>query len=308
VSDSDPPLHPLISVSVRPTADHDREKFGRALNGLAEQDPSLAISTQSTDGRAVLGGTSETQLESACDQISREFQIELVIDEQRVIYLETISRTSEAEGKYIRQVGGHGNYGHVKLRLEPDQRGSGIRFVNETKESQIPPEFIEPINRGILEAARQGILAGYEMVDFSAVLYDGSFHLEDSNGMAFKFAGSIAFKEAARKAFPIVLEPMMSIEAEVPEKYLGIVIGEINARLGRIEGAEHRDSSVTVQATIPLSELLRSSARGAASYRMRFAGYEPASRGGWNRDDGPGVTANKPEGPRAGRGSATAEP
>jgi elongation factor G len=287
--------------------DGDQEKLARALSRLADENPSLTVSMESTDGRVVLGGTSEPQLESICDRISREYQIELFIDKPKVIYLETIRRTFEAEGKYIRQTGGHGNYGHVKLRLEPGPRGSGYQFVNETKETQIPAEFIEPVNLGILEAARLGILAGYEMVDFRAILYDASFHPEDSNEMAFKFAGSIALKEAARKAFPIVMEPVMSIEAEFPEKYLSSVVGGMNDRRGRIESMEHRNDSVAVQATIPLAELLRSSTYGAAGYRMRFAGYEPAPRGDWNRDNGAGVTANKPDGPRTRKGSASAE-
>jgi len=307
VSDSDPPTRPLLSVSIQPVADDDQKKLAHALSRLADENPIMTVSTDSTDGRVILGVTSESQLESMCDQFSREYEIELLIDEPRVIYVETIQRASEAEGKYIRQVGGHGNYGHVKLRLEPSDSGCGNQFINETKDSQIPAEFIEHVNLGILEAAKLGILAGYEMVNFRAILYDSSFHPEDSNKMAFKFAGSIAFKEAARKAFPIVMEPVMSIEAEVPEKYLNRVVGEMNDRRGRIEGMEHRNGSVTVQATIPLAELLRSSKHGAASYQMRFAGYEPVPHGGWNRDDGAGVTANKPDGPRTGRGSASAE-
>lgn len=307
MSGSDPPLRPLISVAVRPATDDDREKFEQALSDFAPQDPSLTVSTEFADGRAVLSGTGELQLESVCDQMLREFQIELLIDEPKVIYLETIRRTSEAEGKYIRQVGGHGNYGHVKLRLEPGQRGSGFQFVNETKESQIPPEFIEPVNLGILEATRQGVLAGYEMVDLRAVLYDASCHAEDSNEMAFKFAGSIAFKEAARKASPIILEPVMSIDVEVPEEHSGSVIRELNDRRGRIEDVEHQNGSVAIQAFVPLAELLRSSKNRRPNYPMRFARYEPAPPGGWNDGDGAGVTANKPKGPRTGRGSAAAE-
>jgi elongation factor G len=304
----DPPTRPLLSVSINPTMDGDQEKLARALSHLADENPSLTVSTESTDGRVVLGVTSESQLESVCDQISREFQIELLIDEPKVIYLETIRRTFEAEGKYIRQTGGHGNYGHVKLRLEPGDSGSGYRFVNETKDGQIPAEFIEPVNLGILEAARLGILAGYEMVDFRAVLYDGSYHAEDSNEMAFKFAGSIAFKEAARKALPIVLEPVMSIEAEYPEIPLGDIVGYLNRLRGRIESTECSDGWVTIQAIVPLAELLQASANGGPVYPMRFAGYEPAPRSGWNRDDGAGVTANKPDRPRTRGGVASAWP
>ncbi len=288
--------------------DGDQQKLARALSRLADEIPSLTVSTNSTDGRVVLGVMSESQLESMCDQFSREYKIELLVDEPRVIYLETIPRTSEAEGRYIRQVGGHGNYGQVKLRLEPGPRGSGYQFANETAEGQIPQEFIEPIDRGIREAARLGILAGYGVVDFRAVLYDGSYHAEDSTELAFRFAGSIAFKEAARKASPIVLEPVMSVEAEVPEKYLSSVVREMNDRRGRIEGVDNRNASVAIQATIPLAELLQSSARGRPAYPMRFAGYEPAPHGGWGGSDGSGVTANKPEGPRTRGGVASAWP
>jgi elongation factor G len=308
MSDSDPPTRPFISVSVRPATDGDQEKLARALSHLADEDPSLTVSTESLDGRVVLGGTSESQLESVCDQISRELQIGLLIDEPKVIYLETIRRTSEAEGKYIRQVGGHGNYAHVKLRLERGRQGSGYQFVNETKESLIPRAFIEPINLGITEAARRGILAGCEIVDFRAVLYDGSFHAEDSNEMAFKFAGSIAFKEAARKASPVVLEPVMSIEAEVPEKLLSNLVGYLNNLRGRIESMEPIDGWVTIQAIVPLAEMLRSSANGGPVYPMRFAGYEPAPPNGWNNSGEAGVTANKPDGPRGRSGSTSAKP
>jgi elongation factor G len=308
MTNSDPPTRPLLSVSIHPVTDGDQEKLARALSRLADEDPSLTVSTESTDGRVVLGVTSESQLESMCDQISREYQIELLIDEPRVIYVETIRRASEAEGRYIRQVGGHGNYGHVKLRLEPSDSGSGNQFINETKDSQIPAEFIEPVNLGILEAARLGILAGYEMVNFRVILYDGSFHPEDSNKMAFKFAGSTAFKEAARKASPIVLEPVMSIETEVPEKLLSNLVGHLNSLRGRIESMEHSGGWVTIQAIVPLAELLQSGANGGPVYPMRFAGYEPAPHGDWSGSDGAGVTANKPDGPRTRGGVASAWP
>jgi elongation factor G len=298
----------LISVSIRPAADDDREIFERALNGIAQQDPSLVISTEFTDGRIVLSGAGESQLQSVCDQISRELQIELLIDEPKVIYLETIRRVSEAEGKYIRRTGGLGNYGHVKLRLEPGRQGSGYQFVNETAEGQIPQEFVEQVNLGILEAARHGILAGNEIVDFRAVLYDGSCHADDSNEMAFRFAGSIAFKDAARKASPVVLEPVMSVEAEVPEELLSGLVGYLNSLRGRMESTERGDGWVTVQAIVPLAELLQSNANGGPVYPIRFAGYEPASPNGWNNGHEAGVTANKPDGPRGRSGSVSAKP
>jgi elongation factor G len=196
----------------------------------------------------------------------------------------------------------------VKLRLEPGEPGSGYQFSSEIREGQIPPEFIEPVGRGVREAANHGVLAGHEMVDLRAILYDGSYHAKDSNAMAFMIAGSIAFKEAAAKAFPIVLEPVMSVEAAVPERYLGDTVGDLNRRRGRIEGMEHQNAAVTIHAIVPLAEVLRSSAHGRLNYPMRFARYEPAPRRGWNGSDGVGVTANKPEGPRTGGGFASADP
>jgi elongation factor G len=308
VSDSGTPIRPVISVSVSLNTEGDPEHFQRALNRFVQEDPTLKISALSADGHAIICGMSESHLEMACDRISCELQIELDIGNPKVIYLETIRRNSEAEGKYIRQTGGGGNYAHVWLRLEPGEPGSGCQFANEIREGQIPPEFIEPIMRGVLEAANHGILAGYEMVDLRAILCDGSYHAEDSNAMAFTIAGSIAFKEAAHKAFPIVLEPVMSVEAAVPEKYLGDVVGDLNRRRGRIERMEHQNAAVTIHAILPLAEVLRSSEHGRLNYPMRFARYEPAPRRGGNGSDGVGVTANKPEGPRTGRGFASAEP
>jgi elongation factor G len=184
----------------------------------------LKISALSPGGHAIIRGMSESHLETVCDRVSRELQIEINIGGPKVIYVETIRRRSEAEGKYIRQTGGSGNYGYVKLRLEPGEPGSGYQFSSEIREGQIPLEFIEPVSRGVSGAASGGILAGYEMVDLRAVLCDGSYHTEDSNAMAITIAGSIAFKEAACRASPIVLEPVMSVEAVVPEKYLGDVV------------------------------------------------------------------------------------
>ncbi len=267
----------------------------------------MKISALSPGGHAIIRGMSESHLETVCDRVSRELQIEINIGGPKVIYVETIRRSSEAEGKYIRQTGGSGNYGHVKLRLEPGEPGSGYQFCSEIREGQIPPEFIEPVIRGALGAASGGILAGYEMVDLRAILCDGSYHTEDSNAMAFTIAGSIAFKEAACKASPIVLEPVMSVEAVVPEKSLGAVVGDLNRRRGRIEGMERQNAAVTIHAIVPLAEVLGSSSHGRLNYPMRFARYEPAPRRGWNGSDGVGVTANKPESPRTGRGFATAD-
>ena len=308
MSDSGAPSRAIISVSVSPRTESDRENFQSVLSRLAEEDPTLKILLPSADGRATIRGMSESDLEAVCDRISRELQIELDIGKPKVIYLETIRRISEAEGKYIRQTGGHGNYGHVRLRLEPGESGSGFQFVNEIREGQIPQEFVGAISNGILDAAIRGTLAGFEMVDLRAVLYDGSYHEKDSNEMAFKFAGSIAFKEAARKTSPIVLEPVMSVEVEVAEENLSDAVGDLRGRRGRIEDVKHRGTRVIYYAIVPLAELLRSSALGRPKYSMHFAGYEPAPPKDLNDSDGAGVPANKPEGPRTGRGFASAEP
>jgi elongation factor G len=251
---------------------------------------------------------SETHLHAVCDLVLHKCQFVLGVGELEVIYLETIRRNSEGEGKYIRQTGGHGNYGHVKLRLDPGRPGSGYQFANEIKGGQIPPEFVEPVRLGVLGAAHHGILAGFEMVDLRVVLYDGSYHDKDSNELAFMNAGSIAFREAARKAIPIVLEPVMSVEVKVAEKHLAGVIDDLKRRRGRIDAVECHDATAEVHAIVPLAEMLLTSTHGRPEYPMHFEGYEPAQRGDPNNGDGAGVTANRPEGPRTGRGSAFAEP
>lgn len=308
MSDSGTPIRPVISMAVSPKIDGERENFQRVLNALIDEDPTLNISVLPADGKAIIRGMSESHLEAACDRISRELQTELDIGQPKIIYLETIRCSSEAEGKYIRQTGGRGNYGHVKLRLEPGEPGSGCKFASEIKDSQISPEFIEPIRHGVREAASHGIIAGYEMADLHVVLCDGSYHEKDSNEVAFKIAGSTAFKEAARNASPIILEPVMSVEIEVAEENLSSAVSDLRGRRGRIEDVKHRGALVIYSAIVPLAELLRSSALGRLDSPILFAGYEPAPRSGWNDSDEAGVTANKPEGPRIGRGFAAVEP
>ena len=288
--------------------DGDQQKLARALSRLADEIPSLTVSTDSMDGRVVLGVMSESQLESMCDQFSREYKIEFLVDEPRVIYLETIRRTSEAEGRYIRQVGGHGNYGHVKLRLEPGPRGAAINSSTKLPKAK---SHRNSLNQSTVALTRPQDLAFWPATRWLISVpfcMTAAITPKIQTELAFRFAGSIAFKEAARKASPIVLEPVMSVEAEVPEKYLSSVVREMNDRRGRIEGVDNRNASVAIQATIPLAELLQSSARGRPAYPMRFAGYEPAPHGGWGGSDGSGVTANKPEGPRTRGGVASAWP
>jgi elongation factor G len=275
---------PVIAVAVEPKTKTDQEKMGLALSKLAQEDPTFKVHTDPDSGQTIISGMGELHLEIIVDRMMREYKVEANVGKPQVAYRETIRKASEAEGKYIRQTGGSGNYGHAKIRLEPNEAGKGYEFVNDTKGGSIPKEFIKPIDQGIREAMQGGILAGYEMVDVKATLYDGSYHDVDSNEMAFKIAGSIAFKEAARKASPVLLEPVMAVEVVVPEEYMGTIIGDLNSRRGRIEGMEHRAGSQVIKSHVPLSEMfgyatqMRSQTQGRATYSMHFARYEEAPR------------------------------
>ena len=255
-----------------------------ALARLAEEDPTFKVRTDIDSGQTIISGMGELHLEILVDRMKREHKVEANVGEPKVAFRETIRKVSEAEGKYIRQTGGSGNYGHAKIRLEPNEPGKGVEFINEIRGGTVPKEYIKPIEHGIREAALGGILAGYELVDFKAILYDGSYHEVDSNEMAFKIAGSLAFKEAARKASPVLLEPVMAVEVTVPEEHMGTIIGDINSRRGRIEGMEHVGGSQVIKAMVPLKEMfgyvndIRSSTQGRASYSMQFARYEEAPR------------------------------
>jgi elongation factor G len=275
---------PVISVAVEPKTKGDQEKMGMALARLADEDPTFKVRTDEESGQTIISGMGELHLEILVDRMKREHKVEANVGEPRVAFRETIRKTSEAEGKYIRQTGGSGNYGHVKIRLEPNEPGKGFEFIDAIKGGVVPKEYIKPTEQGIREALHNGVLAGYEVVDFKATLYDGSYHDVDSNEMAFKIAGSMAFKEAARKASPVLLEPMMAVEVTVPEEHMGTIIGDINSRRGRIEGMEHVGGSQVIKAMVPLKEMfgyvndIRSSTQGRASYSMQFARYEEAPR------------------------------
>jgi elongation factor G len=295
---------PVISVAVSPRNEGDREKFLRALSILVQEDPSIRIKTVSADETTILSGMNELNLEVSCERLLREFKLQLEIGEPTVIYLETVRKSAEAEGKYIRQTGGAGNYGHVKIRVEPNEAGKGFEFVNDIKGGVVPREYIKPTEQGIREALQGGVLAGYEIVDVKATLFDGSYHEVDSNEMAFKIAGSMAIKEAARKATPVLLEPVMSVEVVVPEEYKGTIIGDLNSRRGRIEGMEQRAGSQVIKALVPLAEIL-GYGRGRFYHSIQFFAYEAAPWRDWLGGDGAGVTANKPTGPKAGSGSAS---
>jgi elongation factor G len=265
----------VISVAIEPKTKADQEKMGVALARLADEDPTFKVRTDEESGQTIISGMGELHLEILVDRMKRE---------PKVAFRETIRKKAEAEGKYIRQTGGSGNYGHCKLRIEPNTPGAGYEFINEIKSGSVPKEYIKPIDQGVQGAIELGILAGYPLVDIKVTLFDGSYHEVDSNEMAFKFAGSIAFKEAARKASPVLLEPVMAVEVTVPEEHMGTIIGDINSRRGRIEGMEHLAGSQVIKAIVPLKEMfgyvndIRSSTQGRASYSMQFARYEEAPR------------------------------
>jgi len=275
---------PVIAVAVEPKTKSDQEKMGIALGKLAQEDPTFKVNTDPDSGQTIIAGMGELHLEILVDRMMREFNVQANVGKPQVAYRETIRKQAQAEGKYIRQTGGSGQYGHVKIRLEPNDPGKGYEFVNEVVGGVIPKEFIKPVDQGIKEAMEGGVLAGYEMVDVKATLYDGSYHDVDSNEMAFKIAGSMAFKEAARKASPVLLEPVMSVEVVVPEEYMGTIIGDLSSRRGRIEGIEHRAGSQVIKAMVPLAEMfgyatnMRSSTQGRATFSMHFSRYEEAPR------------------------------
>ncbi|HYL12969.1 MAG TPA: elongation factor G [Terriglobales bacterium] len=275
---------PVISVAVEPKTKGDQEKMGMALSKLAQEDPTFKVHTDPDSGQTIISGMGELHLEIIIDRMMREFSVEANVGKPQVAYRETIRKPSEAEGKFIRQTGGRGQYGHVKIRLEPQQPGAGYVFENEIVGGTVPKEYIKPVDQGIKEAMEGGVLAGYEMVDIKAILYDGSYHEVDSSEMAFKIAGSMAFKEAARKASPVLLEPVMSVEVVVPEDFAGAIMGDLSSRRGRIEGMEHRAGSQVIKAIVPLAEMfgyathMRSSTQGRATYSMHFARYEEAPR------------------------------
>jgi elongation factor G len=275
---------PVIEVAVEPKTKVDQEKMGMALAKLAQEDPTFKVRTDITNGQTIISGMGELHLEIIVDRMMREYKVEANVGKPQVNYRETIRANAEAEGKYIRQTGGSGNYGHAKIRISPNEPGKGYEFSNDTKGGTIPKEYIKPIDQGIQEALLGGILAGYEMVDVKVSLYDGSYHDVDSNEMAFKIAGSMAFKEAARKAKPVLLEPVMAVEVTVPEEYMGTIIGDLNSRRGRIEGMEMVGGVQAIKATVPLSTMfgyataMRGSTQGRANFSMEFKQYEEAPR------------------------------
>jgi elongation factor G len=314
MSESRTHQRPIICVAIRPKTDDDRHGLQRALSELAQQDPTIRIETESPGGSTTICGMSELHLEAICHRIVCEYEVQIEIGKPKVIYLETIRKQSEAEGKYVRAVSGHCVYGHVKLRLEPLEPGSDYQFVDESSEGTVPQKFLEAINSGIQQGMKGGVLAGCEMVGVRAIFYDGSYHVEDSNETAFKIAASMAFKEAARKANPVILEPFMLIEVVTPEDLAGVIVGDLSFRRGRIEGMEARAGSLVISAFVPLAELIgyathmRSETKGRASCSINFVCYEELRHVGDSGAEEAGVVANRPKGPTVGRGHAAAKP
>jgi len=271
---------PVISVAVEPKTRADEEKLGASLVKLAEEDPTFKVRFDNETAQTIISGMGELHLEIITDRLLREFKVGANVGRPQVAYRETIRKPAEAEGRYIRQTGGRGQYGHVFLEVEPLPRGSGIEFVNKITGGAIPREFISPIEAGLREAAEGGVLAGYPIVDVRATLTDGSFHEVDSSEMAFKIAGSMAFKAAVERGRPVLLEPVMKVEVVTPDQYMGDVIGDLNSRRGRISTMEQRGSLRIVGAEVPLAEMfgyataLRSNTQGRATYTMEFSHYE----------------------------------
>ena len=271
---------PVISVAVEPKTKADQEKMGTALQRLAEEDPTFKVHTDPETNQTIISGMGELHLDIIVDRMRREFKVECTVGKPQVAYRETIRKTVEAEGKFIRQTGGHGQYGHCWLRLEPMEAGKGFEFANEVVGGVIPKEFINPIQAGVEAAMEDGVVAGYPMVDIKVTVYDGSYHDVDSSEMAFKVAGSMAFKEGAKKADAVLLEPYMSVEVDVPEEYMGDVIGGLNSRRGRIEGMESENGEPRIKGFVPLSEMfgyatgLRSATQGRGTFTMTFDHYE----------------------------------
>jgi len=275
---------PVIDVAIEPKTKADQEKLGISLEKLIREDPTFRVHTDHDTGQTILSGMGELHLEILVDRMVREFGVAANIGKPQVAYRETIRQRAEAEGKFIRQTGGHGQYGHVKIALEPLPPGGGFEFENEITGGSIPREYISPIEAGVKEALGTGILAGYEVVDVKVTLLDGSYHEVDSSEMAFKIAGSMALKEATRRAKSVLLEPMMKVEVVVPEEFMGAVTGDLHSRRGRVESTESRLSSTIIQCKVPLSEMfgystdLRSMTQGRATYSMHFSHYDEAPK------------------------------
>jgi len=275
---------PVISVAVEPKTKSDMEKLSKALTSLAEEDPTFRVSTDQETGQTVIAGMGELHLEILVDRMLREFKVEANIGAPQVSYRETIRASSKGEGKFARQTGGKGQYGHVVIEMEPGEPGSGFEFVNKIVGGIVPKEYIKPAESGMKETCESGVIAGYPLIDVKVTMIDGSYHDVDSSEMAFKIAGSMAFKDGVKKCNPVLLEPMMKVEVEVPEDFLGSVIGDLSSRRGQVEGQSVDDGLSKVQAKVPLAEMfgyateLRSMTQGRGIFSMEFSNYEEVPR------------------------------
>jgi len=272
---------PVIQIAIEPKTKADQQKLGEALQKLAKEDPSFRVSVNKETAQTLIAGMGELHLEIIVDRMLREFKVDANIGKPQVAYRETIRRPAEAEGRFVRQTGGHGQFGVVELKIEPLAKGTGFEFEDGTKGGSIPRNFIPSIENGIKEAMETGVLAGYPMVDVKAIVIDGKYHDVDSSELAFKIAGSMAFKEAVEKASPVLLEPVMDVEVVTPLDFMGEVIGDLNSRRGKIQEMENRAGAQIIAARVPLATMfgyatkLRSITQGRANYTMQFAVYEP---------------------------------
>jgi elongation factor G len=272
---------PVIEIAIEPRTKQDTDKLGVGLQKLAMEDPSFQVAVDPDSGQTLIKGMGELHLEVIVDRLKREFKVEAAVGKPQVAYRETITEAAEGEGKFVRQTGGKGQYGHVKLRVEPLEMGAGFEFVDEIVGGTIPKEFIKPTAKGIRDALERGVCAGFPMLDIKVTLHDGSFHDVDSSEMSFAIAGSMGFKDAARKASPVILEPLMDCEIVTPEEFMGDVVGDVNRRRGKVRSMELRSGAQVISAFIPLAEMfgyateLRSMTQGRASYTMQFDHYEP---------------------------------
>ena len=278
---------PVISQAVEPKTKADQEKMGLALNRLAQEDPSFRVKTDEESGQTIIGGMGELHLEIIVDRMKREFGVEATVGKPQVAYRETIRKTcEEIEGKFVKQSGGRGQYGHVVLKIEPQEPGKGFEFVDAIKGGTVPREYIPAVEKGVIETLQSGVLAGYPVVDVKVTLFFGSYHDVDSNENAFRMAGSMAFKDGCRKASPVILEPMMAVEVETPEDYAGTVMGDLSSRRGMVQGMDEipGGGGKIIKAEVPLSEMfgystsLRSATQGRATYTMEFKHYSEAPK------------------------------
>jgi len=275
---------PVISIAIEPKTKAEQEKLGFGLQKLASEDPSFRVKTDEETGQTIISGMGELHLEIIVDRLMREFKVEANVGKPQVAYRETITKKVKVEGKFVRQSGGRGQYGHVWLEVEPQEAGKGFEFVDAIKGGVVPREYIPAVGKGALEATDNGVLDGFPVVDVKVTLIDGSYHEVDSSEMAFKIAGSMGFKEGCAKAGPIILEPIMSVEVVVPEDYMGDVIGDLNSKRGRIMGMDSRAGAQVISAMVPLASMfgystdLRSATQGRATYAMTFDHYEPVPK------------------------------